>query len=1138
MGSWCINEIEPCDPLEGRKLDGSCINIKHPTRGAAHTPTLRLLPAEYDKDFEPRKAKSGDPLPLARSVRTTVLAEGRISSSTFTQLLTHFWVFISADVVSVHDTVNYIKWTPYCCEEKGKTDKKCTPIKIPDDDPVHRFSSIRCFNLTRPESFQSRGCLKNDTSPERITTATPLFDLSHLYGTSLKTLNAKSRQLEKGLLKIEVANGKIWPPSVKGKDHVCFLNQLPQETRCHDLPESGGNSVLGINLFTIWSWRLHNRVATGLAEVNPCWNDDKLFFTAREIVIAIIMQIYYYELSPALMGYDNLIKAGVLSPKKEFRDLYDNNSIPQITLEFPYVLRWAHTIQEGNLKMYDENGIYLKETKIVNLTLRTGYLDENLEYITHGVFRQPSAKFDYVIDPDVGEFTIGPHQTASDVLTSDLTKNRYFGFAPYVQYRKLCSGKTYRTFDDLSDVIDSERIQLLKEKYKHIEDIDLMAGIWSERLIKGGYVPSTLYCVVVDQMYRNIVTDRHWYERPNRPNAFTLGKLFFIKKKNNFQSFLIFLLTIYYVIEQLLEVRKASIAQIMCAVADKVTTIQPHAFFMPGPGWCINEIIPCNPYEGRRFDGSCYNLKYPSRGAAHTPNLRLLPADYDTDFEPRKAKSGEPLPLPRSVRTTLLAEGRVPDSTFTQLLPHFWLFVTSDILSVHDTVNYVRWTPHCCQEKGKTDKKCIQMKIPDDDPVHRFSSIRCFNLTRPHTFQNSGCLKNDTVPERITSASPIFDLSQIYGMSLKVLNTKSRKFEKGLLKFEVSNGKIWPPSAKGKHLCTLNQLPHETRCHDIPEIGGNSVLGANLFTIWTWRLHNHIASGLAEINPCWDDERLFFTTRELVIAINMQIYYYELLPALMGYDNLVQTGVLSPTNDFRDIYDDNIVPQISLEFPHILRWAHTIQEGTLKMYDTNGVYLKETKLVNLTLRTGYLEDNLEYITQGAFRQPSGKVDYVIDPDMAESALAGHQAASDVFTSDLTKNRYFGFAPYVQYRKLCSGKTYRTFDDLYDVIDPERIELLKEKYKHVEDIDLIAGVWLERPIEGGYAPPTLYCIVVDQMYRNIVSDRHWYERPNRPNAFSIDQLLEIRKTSVAQIMCAVADKVTTIQPHAFFLPGPG
>ncbi|XP_023954693.2 peroxidase isoform X2 [Bicyclus anynana] len=555
--------------------------------------------------------------------------------------------------------------------------------------------------------------------------------------------------------------------------------------------------------------------------------------------------------------------------------------------------------------------------------------------------------------------------------------------------------------------------------------------------------------------------------------------------------------------------------------------------------WCVNEVLPCNPYEGRRVDGSCNNLKYPNRGSAHTPILRLLPPKYGKDFEPRRSKNGDPLPLPRQVRTSLMPEGNVPDNDITQLLLHFWVFVVSDVLSVHDTVNYIRWKPYCCQEKGKTDNACIPIKVPDDDPVHQFSSIRCMNLTRPESFQSRGCLKNDTTPERITTATPHFDLSHVYGNNMQVLNAKGRLLEKGLLKYEEFQGKIWPPSAKTKdHLCFLNELPHETRCHDIPEPGDNSVLGINLFLIWTWRLHNRIATQLGKLNPCWNDERIFFQTRDIVIAITNQIYYYELMPVIMGYDNLVRDGVLSPYKGFRDLYDEEVFPQISLEFPFVLRWAHTVQEGNLKMYDSDGTFVKEIKVVNLTLRTGYVANNIDYIVQGAIRQPSGKFDHIVDRDVAETIMGPHQAASDVLTSDLTKNRYFGFPPYVKYRKYCSGKKYSSFDDLLDVIDPERVEMLKNRYKHLEDIDLMAGIWLEKHVAGGRAPYTFYCIVVEQMIRTLVSDRHWYERPNRPNAFTLDQLLEIRKASIAQFLCAVGDKVTQIQPQAFYLPGPG
>lgn len=63
--------------------------------------------------------------------------------------------------------------------------------------------------------------------------------------------------------------------------------------------------------------------------------------------------------------------------------------------------------------------------------------------------------------------------------------------------------------------------------YEDAEDIDLIAGIWLEKLMPEAYVPPTFYCLVVEQLVRTVVSDRHWYERPNRPEAFTIGKIFF-----------------------------------------------------------------------------------------------------------------------------------------------------------------------------------------------------------------------------------------------------------------------------------------------------------------------------------------------------------------------------------------------------------------------------------------------------------------------------------------------------------------------------------------------------------------------------------------------------------------------------------
>lgn len=73
-----------------------------------------------------------------------------------------------------------------------------------------------------------------------------------------------------------------------------------------------------------------------------------------------------------------------------------------------------------------------------------------------------------------------------------------------------------------------QRIFRLTEVYENVEDIELMAGTWSENLIPDGRVPYTVYCLIVDQLKRTLASDRHWYERPNRPHAFTLSEYLYL----------------------------------------------------------------------------------------------------------------------------------------------------------------------------------------------------------------------------------------------------------------------------------------------------------------------------------------------------------------------------------------------------------------------------------------------------------------------------------------------------------------------------------------------------------------------------------------------------------------------------------
>lgn len=71
---------------------------------------------------------------------------------------------------------------------------------------------------------------------------------------------------------------------------------------------------------------------------------------------------------------------------------------------------------------------------------------------------------------------------------------------------------------------------------------------------------------------------------------------------------------------------------------------------------------------------------------------------------------------------------------------------------------------------------------------------------------------------QINFATPVFDLSGVYSNEIGAID-ELRTFENGLLKTEIDNGKVFPPSnpdlnpSDPSKKCMLNELPREKRCH-------------------------------------------------------------------------------------------------------------------------------------------------------------------------------------------------------------------------------------------------------------------------------------------------------------------------------------
>jgi len=151
-----------------------------------------------------------------------------------------------------------------------------------------------------------------------------------------------------------------------------------------------------------------------------------------------------------------------------------------------------------------------------------------------------------------------------------------------------------------------------------------------------------------------------------------------------------------------------------------------------------------------------------------------------------------------------------------------------------------------------------------------------------------------------------------------------------------------------------------------------------------------------------------------------------------------------------------------------------------------------------------------------------------------------QARGGLFGMDLTalniqRARDHGIAGYNAYRELCqTGSKARSFDDFKDWIPAPIVDEMKRLYDHPDDVDLFIGGISEAPLKGALLGPTFTCIVGDQFARTKKGDRYFYDIGDQTHSFSPDQLQELRKSSIAAIMCDNSDELEAIQPSALLM----
>lgn len=93
------------------------------------------------------------------------------------------------------------------------------------------------------------------------------------------------------------------------------------------------------------------------------------------------------------------------------------------------------------------------------------------------------------------------------------------------------------------------------------------------------------------------------------------------------------------------------------------------------------------------------------------------------------------------------------------------------------------------------------------------------------------------------------------------------------------------------------------------------------------------------------------------------------------------------------------------------------------------------------------------------------------------------------------------------------------------------------YAHPDDIDLWLGGLIESSRDDGLVGPTFGDIIADQFSKFRQGDRYFYEHsPNQnPGSFTIEQLTELKKTSMARLICDNSDGIQAQSPKALVRP---
>ncbi|XP_054710141.1 peroxidasin-like [Uloborus diversus] len=556
----------------------------------------------------------------------------------------------------------------------------------------------------------------------------------------------------------------------------------------------------------------------------------------------------------------------------------------------------------------------------------------------------------------------------------------------------------------------------------------------------------------------------------------------------------------------------------------------------------------CFHRKYRSYDGSCNNFNNPRWGSSLTPFVRLLPAQYENGFNSpigwsrTRLYNGFPKPSSRLLSTRIVSADSVSqDSEFTHMLMQWGQFLDHDLDFSMPSISRAQFVDGIdCATSCETATPCFPIEIPPDD--RRITAHRCMEFVRSSAVCGSGLTSvffNAIQPrEQVNQLTAFIDASNVYGNNERLaLHLREMSSQRGLLRSGVlmHTGKPLLPFNDGQPIdCKRDFAESNVDCFLAGDVRANEQLGLlAMHTLWM-REHNRIARELFRYNPHWDNNKIYHEARKIVGAVMQHITYAHWLPKILGKSGYSRLGPYKG-------YDPGVNPSISNVFATAaLRFGHTLINPLLmRLNETFQPILQG----NVPLRKAFFspfrlleEGGIDPLMRGLIFAPAKlkKPDQLLNSDLTEHLFTpAHLVAQDLAALNIQRGRDHGLPSYNEWRKFCNFSSASTFRDFEkEIQDQELLKKLETLYGHPDNVDLWVGGISEEVKEGAKVGPTLLCLLIDQFRRVRDGDRFWYENEG---IFTPDQLVQIKQSSLARVLCDNGDNITLVTRDVFAVP---